>query len=94
MSWWDSMGETLGGVFDTVGNSAGDLWDAVVDSEVDRIKSSAPEENRPKQDAAQQPGGQPVPQGAIVPNHMLLYAGGGLLVVVLLLVMFSMMKGK
>ncbi|WP_120511980.1 hypothetical protein [Photobacterium salinisoli] len=79
MSLWDNFGESLGGVWDSVSSGAGQIFDAVVDSEVDRVKSADPASNRPKTDAAQQPGGQPIPtqsQGFVVDNKTLMIGGG------------------
>ena len=88
----DSLGETLGGLTDSV-MSGGEKWlDAWFDNEADKVASAAPEEQRPAkhQEPAQQPTGQPIYYGPQMTTLMMY--GGGFLLVVLLIVMLT--RGK
>lgn len=90
MSLMDSWGESLGGITDSIFNGGENLVNAWFDSEAEKVASAAPEENRPKQEQAQQPTGQPIAY-APMNNNMLMIGGG---VVVLMMFMMLMMRGK
>ncbi|PSW06268.1 hypothetical protein [Photobacterium lipolyticum] len=91
MSLFDSWGESLSGLTDSIVNGGEQLVDAWFDGEADKVQSAAPEENRPKQEAAQQPTGQPIIYGGMNTNTMMLMGGG---FVLLMMFIFLMMKGK
>ncbi|MCL9777057.1 hypothetical protein [Vibrio methylphosphonaticus] len=64
MGWWDSLvestGEIVGGAVDVVGGFGGDWLGIKMDGELDRAKSSNPDENRSNNNDYQQPNGAPV----------------------------------
>ncbi|MGF1702520.1 hypothetical protein L4D09_19685 [Photobacterium makurazakiensis] len=91
MDLFDSIGETLGGVWDSA-SVGGEQWlDSWFDHEAEKVASAAPEENRvpQRQEPAKQPTGQPIYTGS---NNQTMMIGGG--VVVVMMFMFLMMRGK
>ena len=91
MSLLDTVGETLGGIWDTA-STGGEAWlNSWFDNEADKVSSAAPEENRTPQhqEPAQQPSGQPV-YTVSQDNTALLLIGGG----VLALAVVMLIRGK
>ncbi|GHA34297.1 hypothetical protein ACFFLZ_06405 [Photobacterium aphoticum] len=93
MDLLDSLGETLGGVWDSA-MQGGEQWvQSWFDNEADKVASAAPEQNRVPQylEPAKQPTGQPIQPTGMDTQTMLLIGGG---VVVSLAVVVLLMKGK
>lgn len=83
MGLFDGWGETLSGITDAVVDGSEKYIDSWFASESDKVKSAAPEENRPTVAQSVQPDGQPV--GYMLPpmrENLALYLGGGLLLLV------------
>ncbi len=59
---FDDWGETLGGLADSMVTGSQQVMDSWFDNESEKVRSAAPEEQRPTQQAAVQPNGQPVAQ--------------------------------
>ncbi|GAL02950.1 hypothetical protein JCM19237_5843 [Photobacterium aphoticum] len=94
MDLLDSLGETLGGVWDSA-MQGGEQWvQSWFDNEANKVASAAPEQNRVPQylEPAKQPTGQPVPESGMDTQTMLLIGGGALMVT--LVVVALVMKGK
>ncbi|PSU34667.1 hypothetical protein [Photobacterium lutimaris] len=91
MSLLDSVGETLGGIWDTA-SDGGEAWlNSWFDNEAEKVASAAPEENRTPQhkEPAQQPTGQPIYTSG-VSNTALMLMGGGIAALALVL----LLRGK
>ncbi|MCW8330879.1 hypothetical protein MD588_18970 [Photobacterium sp. SDRW27] len=93
MSLLDSLGESLGGLTDSVLSGGEKFVDSWFDNEANKVASAAPEENRPAthQEPAQQPTGQPIHYGMPSTNTLLMVGGG---VVVMMMFFMLMMRGK
>lgn len=92
MSLFDSFGESLKGITDSVLSGGQELIGAWVEKESSDIKSAAPEENRPPVRPAEQPTGAPVRpdyRGALADMKPLLYGGGALLLLMFALALFA-----
>ncbi|MGR5064678.1 hypothetical protein [Photobacterium sp. DNB22_13_2] len=91
MSLLDSVGETLGGIWDTA-SDGGEAWlNSWFDNEAEKVASAAPEENRTPQhqEPAKQPTGQPI--YTMAPNNTAMMLMGGGMVVLALVVL---LRGK
>ena len=69
MSLFDDAGEWFGGITDTVVEGGERYWSAWIDSEVEKTKEAAPEEQRPTSEPAQQPTGELVNPLPVQPNY-------------------------
>ncbi|MGF1732290.1 hypothetical protein [Photobacterium kasasachensis] len=87
----DSLGESLGGLTDSILGGGEKLIDSWFDNEADKVASAAPEENRTTthEEPAQQPTGQPIYPVNAMPTN-LMFGGFALL----MLFMFLMLRGK
>ena len=77
MSLLDSVGETLGGIWDTA-SDGGEAWlNSWFDNEAEKVASAAPEENRTPQhkEPAQQPTGQPIYKTGVTNTALMLMGG-------------------
>lgn len=92
MELLDSLGETLGGLTDSVLSGGEKLVDSWFDNEAEKVASAAPEENRTvtHKEPAQQPTGQPIYPANTMPTSMMMFGG----MIVLMLFMFLMLRGK
>ncbi|MGR5142052.1 hypothetical protein ACQKPX_10285 [Photobacterium sp. DNB23_23_1] len=91
MSLLDSVGETLGGIWDTA-SDGGEAWlNSWFDNEANKVASAAPEENRTPQhqEPAQQPTGQPI-YSMMPSNTPMILMGGS----VALLALVILLRGK
>ena len=89
---FDDWGETLGGITDSI-ISGGESWvDGWFANETNKVKEAAPEQQRPKEEPARQPDGQPINYQPLTSTNMMLMIGGGM--VVLVVFMFLMTRGK
>ncbi|MGF1734349.1 hypothetical protein [Photobacterium satsumensis] len=91
MSLLDSVGETLGGIWDTA-SDGGEAWlNSWFDNEANKVVSAAPEENRTpqRQEPAQQPTGQPIYTMAPSNTSMMLMGGS-----IALLALVILLRGK
>lgn len=91
MSLLDTVGETLGGIWDTA-SDGGEAWlNSWFDNEAEKVSSAAPEENRTPQhkEPAQQPTGQPI--YTMMPGNTSMMLMGGSIA---LLALVMLLRGK
>ncbi|WP_087019061.1 hypothetical protein [Thaumasiovibrio subtropicus] len=78
-SWsWDGVGETLGGLFDTVVDGGSNLVNAWVDNQANLLQSASPEQHRAPTPIPQTPQGTPLPQSGN--NMMPVYVMGAVII--------------